>query len=74
MELFRIRLDDYVNKTAKKNIVAKDIKRIIKAVSPIELQNHFVDFVNQVDKVKFKMNNSSEELENNYETLTQRAF
>ncbi|AKN31535.1 restriction endonuclease [Clostridium carboxidivorans P7] len=49
------RLDAYVNKTAKKNIAAKDIKKVVTPVPLIELQNQFADFVNQVDKLKFKM-------------------
>ena len=48
------RLDAYVNKTAKKNIAAKDIKKVVTPVPPLELQNQFADFVNQVDKLKFK--------------------
>lgn len=68
------RLDAYVNKTAKKNIAAKDIKKVITAVPPIELQNQFADFVKQIDKLKFKMEESLEELENNFNSLMQRTF
>lgn len=41
---------------------------------PIELQNQFADFVNQVDKVKFEMEKSLKELEDNFNSLMQRAF
>ena len=41
---------------------------------PIELQNEFADFVNQVDKLKFEMEKSLKELENNFNSLMQKAF
>lgn len=41
---------------------------------PIELQNQFANFVNQVDKLKFEMKASLRELENNFNSLMQRAF
>lgn len=47
------RLDAYVNKTAKKNIAAKDIVKVLTPVPPIDLQKEFVEFVEQIDKSKF---------------------
>ena len=41
---------------------------------PIELQNQFADFVNQVDKLKSKMETSLKELEDNFNSLMQKAF
>ena len=41
---------------------------------PLELQNQFAEFVQQVDKLKFEMQNSLQELENNFNSLMQRAF
>lgn len=46
------RLDTYVNKTAKKNIAAKDIVKVIVPIPPLLVQKQFADFVNQVDKSK----------------------
>ena len=43
-------------------------------VPPLELQSEFADFVNQVDKLKFEMQKSLEEMENNFNSLMQRAF
>ena len=43
-------------------------------IPPIELQNEFADFVKQVDKLKFKMENSLKELEDNFNSLMQKAF
>ncbi|ERI94193.1 type I restriction modification DNA specificity domain protein [Clostridiales bacterium oral taxon 876 str. F0540] len=41
---------------------------------PIELQNQFAAFAKQVDKLKFEMKESLKELENNFNSLMQRAF
>ncbi|MDY4079006.1 MAG: restriction endonuclease subunit S, partial [Clostridium sp.] len=41
---------------------------------PIELQNQFVDFVKETDKLKFEMEKSLKELENNFNSLMQKAF
>jgi type I restriction enzyme, S subunit len=41
---------------------------------PIELQNEFAQFFKQVDKLKFEMQKSLEEMENNFSSLMQRAF
>ena len=41
---------------------------------PMELQNEFADFVNQVDKLKLKMETSLKELEDNFNSLMQKAF
>ena len=43
-------------------------------VPQLELQNEFVDFVKQVDKLKFEMQKSLEEMENNFNSLMQDAF
>lgn len=41
---------------------------------PIELQNQFADFVKQVDKLKFEMENSLKKLEDNFNSLMQKSF
>lgn len=41
---------------------------------PIELQNQFAGFVKHVDKLKLEMENSLKELEDNFNSLMQRAF
>ncbi|WP_139902856.1 restriction endonuclease subunit S [Clostridium thermarum] len=41
---------------------------------PMELQNQFADFVKQVDKLKFEMEKSLKELEDNFNSLMQKAF
>lgn len=44
------------------------------SIPPIELQNQFADFVNQIDKLKSQMENSLKELEDNFKSLMQKAF
>lgn len=41
---------------------------------PMELQNKFVQFTNQVDKLKFKMEKRLKELEDNFNSLMQKSF
>ncbi|MGU9011783.1 restriction endonuclease subunit S [Clostridium perfringens] len=50
------------------------ISEIKVVVPPIELQNKFEDFVKQVDKLKFEMEKSLKELEDNFNSLMQKAF
>lgn len=40
----------------------------------MKFQNQFADFINQVDKLKFEMEKSLKELEDNFNSLMQRAF
>lgn len=51
-----------------------DVKLIKFLCPPIELQNKFADFVTQVDKLKFEMEKSLKELEDNFNSLMQKAF
>lgn len=50
------------------------IKELDVLIPPIELQNQFAEFINQVEKLKFEMENSLKELENNFNSLMQKAF
>lgn len=43
-------------------------------IPPIELQNKFADFAKQVDKLKFEMEKSLKELEENFNSLMQKIF
>lgn len=56
------------------NIANKDIQNLELPIPPIELQQQFTLFVNQVDKLKFEMEKSLKELENNFNSLMQKAF
>ena len=57
-----------------KSITKGAIKEIPIMLPPIELQNQFADFVKQVDKLKFEMEKSLKELEDNFNSLMQKAF
>ena len=50
------------------------VKNIHIPVPPIEIQNQFADFVKQVDKLKSQMEASLKELEDNFNSLMQKAF
>ncbi|MET7040578.1 restriction endonuclease subunit S [Clostridium botulinum] len=41
---------------------------------PMELQNRFEKFANEIDKLKFEMEKSLKELEDNFNSLMQKAF
>ncbi len=56
------------------NINAEEFKKIDVYIPPIELQHEYIRFVEQVDKLKFAMESSLKELENNFNSLMQKAF
>ncbi len=56
------------------NLNQQILSELMIPIPPIELQNEFADFVKQVDKLKFEMENSLKELEDNFNSLMQRAF
>ena len=58
----------------QKNLNLGMIKEFLIPVPSIELQNEFVQFVQQVDKLKVEMQQSLVELENNFNSLMQKAF
>ncbi|QAA33547.1 restriction endonuclease subunit S [Clostridium manihotivorum] len=55
-------------------VTKQQIENLELIVPPMELQSEFADFANQVDKLKFEMQKSLEELENNFNSLIQKAF
>lgn len=56
------------------NLNKEMVKGLSVCIPPIELQNQFADFVKQVDKLKSKMESSLKELEDNFNSLMQKAF
>lgn len=56
------------------NINAEEFKKIDIYIPPIELQNEYIKFIEQVDKLKIKMKKSLKALENNFNSLMQKAF
>ena len=73
-EVGQKRLDAYVNKTAKKNIAAKDIVKVVVPVPPIKLQREFASFVAQVDKSKAEVQKSLDEAQLLFDSLMQQYF
>lgn len=57
-----------------KGIRSKELVKLKVPVPPIELQNKFADFVKYTDKLKFEMEKSLKELEDNFNSLMQKAF
>lgn len=77
----QIKSDSFVRQTKAKNcgttvgrINVKDIKKLKIMVPPIETQNKFADLVKQIDNIKNKMEDSLDELKNNFNSLIQKAF
>ena len=58
----------------QKNLNLTMIKDLEIIMPPLELQNNFIDFIKQIDKLKFKMEKSLKSLEDNFNSLMQRAF
>lgn len=50
------------------------LKELEFIIPPIELQNQFADFVSQVEKLKSQMETNLKELEDNFNSLMQKAF
>ncbi len=59
---------------AQKGIYLNDIKKILIAVPPIELQNQFAEIVKQIDKQKFILEKSLKETEELQESLMNKYF
>ncbi|AGK96696.1 restriction endonuclease subunit S [Clostridium pasteurianum] len=71
---FQKLLEEQAPESAQKNINLKILSDLKVIVPPIELQNQFFDFVNQVDKLEFEMQKSLTQLEDNFNSLMQKAF
>ena len=67
-------LEEQAPQVAQKNINLKILNDLAVMVPPIELQNQFAAFVEQVDKSKFDMNQNLERLEQCRNALMQEAF
>lgn len=71
---FKIDIDKYKTGSSAQGIRSKELQKIIIPIPKIDLQNQFADFVKQSDKLKFEMESSLKELEDNFNALMQRAF
>jgi type I restriction enzyme S subunit len=70
------KINESVRGAVTKTITKDAIREIQIIVPPIQIQKEFVEFINQVDKLKFEfeMQQSLTELENNFNSLMQKAF
>ncbi|MGM8249280.1 restriction endonuclease subunit S, partial [Clostridium perfringens] len=50
------------------------IKKLNIVVPELEIQNEYEMFIKKVDKLKFEMEKSLKELEDNFNSLMQKAF
>ncbi|AYE33798.1 restriction endonuclease subunit S [Clostridium septicum] len=71
---FKIDIDKYKTGSSAQGIRSKELQKILIPIPNIELQNQFADFVKQTDRLKLKMEKSLKELEDNFNSLMQRAF
>ena len=71
---FKIDIDKYKTGSSAQGIRSKELQKILIPIPNIELQNKFADFVKQVDKLKFEMEKSLKELEDNFSSLMQKSF
>ena len=71
---FKIDIDKYKTGSSAQGIRSKELKKILIPIPNIEIQNQFADFVNQVDKLKFEMEKSLKQLEDNFKSLMQKSF
>jgi len=71
---FQKLLEEQAPQVAQKNINLKILKNLKVIVPPIELQNKFARFVEQIDKSKFASKQSLEKLETLKKALMQKYF
>lgn len=67
-------IDSQATQVAQKNINLKILNDLDVIVPPIELQNQFSEFVKQIDKQKFEIENSLKEMQELYESLMEEYF
>ena len=67
-------LENQAPESAQKNINLKILNNLEVILPPIELQNEFAEFVTQTDSIRSKMEASLSELEDNFNSLMQKAF
>ncbi|KEI91068.1 restriction endonuclease subunit S [Clostridium botulinum] len=56
------------------NLNTNIMREYVQILPPMEKQKEYANFIEQVDKLKFEMEKSLKELEDNFNSLMQRAF
>lgn len=67
-------ISQYVRGAVTKTITKDDARKVKIIVPPIELQNKFADIVKQIDKQKYEIQNSLEEIQKLQESLMNKYF
>ena len=75
-DLFRGKIKSLSNGSAKSmsNISKQRLMELNIPIPPLGLQSQFAEFVKQTDKLKFEMEKSLKELEDNFNSLMEKAF
>ena len=74
MQKIKSKLTDISRGVRQANIANADILNLSIPIPPVELQNQFAAFVEQVEKQKVVMQQSLEKMEMNYKALMQEYF
>lgn len=64
----------YITGAALKRVILKGIREIPVMLPPLELQTQYSDFVQQVDKLKFEVQKSRDEVQQLFDSLMQEYF
>ena len=60
--------------SGQKNLLLKDIRALMIPLPPLDLQNQFASIVEKVEAEKTKLEASLKEMEDNFNSIMQRAF
>lgn len=71
---FKIDINRYKTGSSAQGIRSKELQKILIPIPSIELQNQFADFVKNIDKLKVEAEKSLKEMEDNFNSLMQKAF
>lgn len=72
--ILKTKIDNETNGATVKYVSISDLKKLQIPVPPLELQNDFAAFVQQIDKSKFAVQKSLEKAETLYKSLMQEYF
>ena len=67
-------IKQYVRGAVTQTITKNDVRAVIIVVPPIELQNKYVDFIDQVNKSKFEVQKALDKAQLLFDSLMQKYF
>jgi type I restriction enzyme S subunit len=74
MDYMKRQMKNNSNESAQAGLYIGKIKELKVPVPPIELQNQFATFIQQVDKLKFEAQKSLNEMQQLFDSLMQKYF